>query len=379
MGWQEHITGKIKGAGDWAGRFISNGGHAQQDIPAQHRLLAAGGMLLGWVALDKLRDVIFGFNQVSEGDFEEIKREHVPAPLRFLHKTIDWNPHSEKPEDQWKKLAHQMLPAIGAGVGTVAGSMYAFERNKRAHKFVELKNSKNPLLLPDADMAAQYAQSRTLRILTAATGGFSAASMLPLVYGAMLNLSFASANGARIFTGDLAMGNAAPTRAVETHLGGLSNFLKNSITKEGKISDKWAEGMVNKVLTPLFAKDLKSPQAQEEMREKIQQILQKSFDGHNAEGITKDKVIEAVAADMKKAFGNSKEGIDKTITELGLDKKDATLGNAIPIVRDFTDFLAKIGIGKDRSSQSFVEKMQYQKAAAAANSLHTGQMSPAGV
>lgn len=358
MDWQGKIGEGIKRTSDYAGKFLLNGGHAQQDIPAQHRLLSAGGMFLGWMAVDQLRDVIFGVNQISEGDFQEIKREEVPAPLRFLHKTIDWNPHSDAPHEQWKKLAHQLLPAIGAGIGTVAGSMYAFERNGRAQQFANIKNSKTPLLFMDAEMAAQYSHSRALRILTAATGGFSAASMMPLIYGAFLNLSFASANGARIFAGDLAMGSAGPAKALETQLGTLPAYAKAAFNSKGEISEAWAEGFVKKVLTPLFGKDLKDPKSQLEVRHKIQDILKTSFDRHKTEGLNEAKFAEAVTADMKRIFGNNKDGngFDKAIHTLGLHKDNATMGNAIPPVRRFNKYLANLGMSTP--TKSFADRVQ---------------------
>jgi hypothetical protein len=360
MALQNEIAGGIKKAGDWAGRFLSNGGHAQQDIPAQHRLFAAGGMFVGWVALDKLRDIMFGLNQVSEGEYHEIKREDVPAPLRFLHKTIDWNPHSDAPEDQWKKLAHQMLPAIGAGMGTVAGSMRIFEKNGRGPAYREVKNAKYGIGIMPAEDAAQHAQATPLRILTAATGGFSAASMMPFIYGAFLNLSFASANGARIFTGDLAMGNAGPAKSLATQLDSLPNTIKSAVDNKGILSDKWAEGLVNKVLKPMFNNDLKSPEKQEKVKKIIHNTLKRTFEKYQAQGLTRDELAEAVTADMKAIFGHQKDGsgIDAALKGMGLNKENATLGNAIPLVRGFNEFLAKMGIGKKTNSQSFVDKIQ---------------------
>lgn len=361
MALQSEIVGGIKKAGDWAGRFLSNGGHAQQAIPAQHRLFAAGGMFIGWVALDKLRDIMFGLNQVSEGEYHEIKREDVPAPLRFLHKTIDWNPHSEAPEDQWKKLAHQMLPAIGAGIGTVAGSMYIFEKNKRGPAYRKAKDANYGVLFMDAEDAAQHAQATPLRILTAATGGFSAASMMPFIYGAFLNLSFASANGARIFTGDLSMGNSNPAKALATQLDSLPNILKEAVDNKGVLSEKWAEGIVNKVIKPLFNNDLKSPEKQEQVKRIILNDLKRTVKKYEAQGLSKEKVAEKASADMKAKLGHREDGsgIDKYVTEtLGLKKENATLGNAIPAARYLNEGLAKIGIGKNTNAQSFVDRLR---------------------
>lgn len=355
------LKNKIIGAGDYAGKFVAEFSHAQQPVPGQHRLLAAGGMFAGWVALDKLRDIVFGVNQVSEGEYHEIKREDIPAPLRFLHKTIDWNPHSDAPEEQWKKLAHQLIPAIGAAAGTVAGSMLAFEHDgkfvfgekSKAHDYSGLKNSKGFMSILNADHGAQYSQSRTMRILTAATGGFSAASMMPLVYGAMLNLSFATANGSRIFAGDIAMGGSASSLAHTKIMGTVDKFAKSVAASGGKGSDAWAEGFVKKVLGPMFSKNLKDPKAQAEVREKIKTLIEREFNTEKGKGLSGEALNKALTDDIKRIFGNSKDGLDKTLVELGLDKKDATLGNAIPLVRKLNEFLVKLGIGKKTGVESW--------------------------
>lgn len=369
MEFATNIIKKAKGAGDYVGDFVSKFSHAQQPIPGQHRLLAAGGMFAGWVALDRLRDIIFGVNQVSEGEYHEIKREDVPAPLRFLHKTIDWNPHSDAPNEQWKKLAHQLIPAIGAAAGTVAGSMFAFENNGKAQAYSELKNSKGFMSILNADHGAQYSQSRTMRVLTAATGGFSAASMMPLMYGAMLNLAFASANGSRIFFGDIAMGGGGPTLALAAQMKTVDKFAKSVVTSNGKVSDAWAEGFVKKVLSPMFGNSLKTEAQQKQVRDKIKAVIAKEFKGLDGKLVkvtdAKGNVTEvplagealnkALADDIKKIFGNAKDGsgLDAQLKELGLDPKNADLGNAIPLVRGFNEFLVKLGIGKKTGVESW--------------------------
>ncbi len=380
MTWRETISK----AGRNAGQYLIDNSHAQQAIPSQHRLLAASGMFVGWWALDKIRDIVFGMNQISEGEFEEVKKEDVPLPLRFLHKTIDWNPHSDDPNEQWKKLAHQMLPAIGAGFGTMAGSMGAFEMNGRAQKFADSKHLKS-LSFMDAEWLSQYAQAKPLRMLTAFTGGFSAASMMPLVYGAFLNLSFASANGARIFSGNFANGAAGPAKALDAKLGTLPTFIKDAVDHNGKINDAWAKGFVEKVLTPLFGKDLKTHEAQVEVRHKLQKIFKDTFDkykGLNPEELPKIKklmeekkvtdvsqlrlsekqiheaFIDAVSSDMKKIFGNNKQGFEVSLEKLGLKVENAKLGNANPTIRAFNEFLVKVGIrDKSASAESFAERV----------------------
>ncbi|MEZ5691788.1 MAG: hypothetical protein R3D71_09015 [Rickettsiales bacterium] len=375
MNWQEKINPtKFDGikkaaisAVEYPAKFLNNGHHAFQSLPSQHRLSSAAGMALGWKTGDYLRDIMFGVNQFAEGEYEEVKRKDVPAPLRFLHKTIDWNPHSDAPDQQWKKLAHQMLPAVFAGVGTVIGSTFIFEKDGKEQAFIAAKKSKSPLTFMDAEKHAHYNQAKVMRVLTAATGGFSTASMLTIIYGAMLNMAFATANGARIFTGDLAKGNAAPAKSLDSMLGSVGEYTKLAEKSGGKVDERWAKGLVTRVLEPLFGEDLKSPEAQERVRGKIQEIFQKTFDKHkNQDGvINPEKLAEAVSADMKKIFGNHNDineknfaqGFDKAIEELGLNPKNAKFGNAIPLVRWINEALELVGIGKNNSAKSFSDRI----------------------
>lgn len=370
MSWETKIGESTKKVGEYAGKFLANGGHAQQDIPAQHRLLNAGVMFLGWWAGDKLRDVLFGTNQISEGEFVDIKREDVPAPLRFLHKAIDWDPYSEAPSEQWKKLAHQLLPAVGAGVGAVAGSMMAFERNGRANTFATHKKA-GSLALMDAEMAAQYAQSTPLRVLAAAFGTFSAASGLTFLYGLFLNTAFASANGARVFTGSLAKGNMGPAKALDAQLGSIGVYVKEAAAHGGAMDDKWAKAFVEKVLEPLFGHELQTPEAQERAVKTLQGMVERAYQKAAASGHDPKAIAKQVSDELAGLL--SKNHIDQTLlTEFHLDPKKAVLGNATPIIRWPVEALEKVssmlGIKSKTSMHSFQERLN-----------HTFQQQPLGV
>lgn len=325
MDWKKQFNQAI----ELPGKFLANGGHAQQDIPAQHRLLNASMMFGGWWALDQVRQVVFGLRMKSEGEYVEVPIEEVPAPLKFLHKSIQWDPHSETPDNQWKKLAYQLIPGAGAGIGAVAGSMYAFERNGRAQQYKATKTQK-ALSLLDADFAAQYSQSTSLRALSAFFGTFSAASGLTYLYGMFLNNAFAASNGAKIFSGSLAHGNLAPHRAAEAQMGMLESYVK-----AGK-SDAWAKQFVDRVMEPMFGHELNTPESQANAVKLLQ--------GKAAQYLSEYKASKATPEAKAKQFGN------KLATDLAsmlhLDPKDARLGNANPIVWHFQNFLSSIGLAK---------------------------------
>lgn len=329
---------------EFAGKFIANGGHAQQDIPAQHRLLNAGGMYLGWCALDQVRHIMFGLKMESEGNYVEIKREEVPAPLRFLHKTIHWDPHSETHENQWKKLVYQLMPGVGAGAGAVAGSMYAFQRNGREqlNKAATLKGV-DKLHLMDLDFVSQFSQSTPLRMAAGFFGTFSAASGLTFLYGMFLNNAFAASNGAKVFTG-LSKGNLAPHKALDAQLDMVGSYVQQGL-KTGKIDETWAAEFSQRVLQPMFGHELNTPESQAKAVKTLQNMIERSYQRYSANGMPAKQIAEAVTKDLKKKLGAG--GIEKTLKqEFGLNPKEATLGNANPIIRQFHDLLSFAGLGR---------------------------------
>jgi hypothetical protein len=246
-------------------------------------------MVVGWWALDKVRDIAFGYTQKTEGEFVEIKREEVPAPLRFLHKSIDWNPNSDAPSDQWRKIAYQLLPGIGGGVGAVAGSMYAFERNGRGQEFRAMKGAKK-LNLFDADFMAQYSHSTPLRLLAGTAATFSSASGLTFLYGFFLNAAFASANGAKVFAGNLKRGNLGVAKSAEAILG-KHNKSAHALENEGAI-----QKLMENVIEPMFGKNA------HEHEKEIHDVIKKTMD-HSHE-LYKKAAKEAAASRLVAAGGD---------------------------------------------------------------------------
>lgn len=347
----------------FAGDFLENGAHAQQPIPSQHRLKAAGGMFVGWWGMDKLRDIMFGYTQKSEGEYIEVKLEDVPAPLRWLHKTIEWNPYSDSPENLHKKALYQSMPLVGAAAGTLMGSIIAFIPNGLGAKFAAATKAESLTLL-EADTAFQYKQSGIFSWLTAAFGGFSAASGLTPVYGGALNARFAAANGARVWLpewlggGGLKMGSSNPAKAMNALLEGVPTYIKATENGMENALEIWAT-KVSYSFETLFAKDFKNPEVQAEARQKIQEFVEKSYKRHKAEGLDLAGLQEIVKADAKKHFsGNAFEQF--ATKELGLKLENVTLGNANPIFRAITNswhsFIEKLGV-KTQNEKFYLQKV----------------------
>lgn len=356
------ITSGVKEIGDYVGRFVSSNAHAQQTIPALHRLLSAGGMYLGWIGGDKVRDALFAVNQTSEGEFVEVKREEVPIILRPIYHKIEWNPHSDAPGEQWKKILHQTLPAATAAAGTLAGSEMVFQMNDRAAGFIAGRKSKE-LSLITADRITQYPQSRLFSVLTALTGGAGGASMLPIAYGAFLNLRFLLANGGKINLGNSAGGNLSPEKALTERIGKVAFYVKSATNSAGKIGEEWSQIFVKDVLKPIFGKNLDSPEKEEKIRKIIHGTFQKAYDELWEKGLRGEKLIEEVSNKMHNIMGDAKpvlnrgrieyQGFDKYVQkDLGFNFDDITLGNSVSIIRTLTEWLAKtFGWGKNVSAE----------------------------
>lgn len=359
------IKGKIVDAADYVGKFISTNGHAQQSIPAVHRLSAAGGMYLGWKGGDQIRDSVFANNQISEGEFVEKKKEEIPAPLRFMYHSIDWNPHSDAPSDQWKKILYQAMPAIGAAVGTVAGSSAVFQFNGRAANYAKYKNPATTLSVLQADDAALYSESALPLIFTSMLGGASASSIVGvLLFGFSLNAGFYPRNGNAINLGNNSGGNLAASKALAERISKIPFYITSAEKSNGKISPEWAKIFVSRVYKNLFPKHLDTAKKEAEAADIVHNELQKSYDQHKALGLegcikSVSKEIKEKLADIAPTYDERDKilyhGHDKFFQEkLGFKVENAVLGNSSPRARSIRNHASNAtGIGKDTTPEAF--------------------------
>ncbi|MEQ1705687.1 MAG: hypothetical protein ABL867_06920 [Rickettsiales bacterium] len=372
MSWQSNITGKAMSASDYVGKFISTNGHAQQTFPAMHRAAAAGGMYLGWKAFDKGRDLVFGNDQTSEGVFVDNKREDYPVIVRFLHHSIDWNPHSDAPSDQWKKVLYQTMPAIGAALGTVTGSMSIFHFNNRASGFAKAKNPKTILSIMQAENATQYAQAGWPIFFTSLFGGGSGASMLVFPYGIGLNTSFYLRNGAANNIANHSGGNLAPPKALVERIAKVPFYVKSAINSGGQVSKDWAKLFMARAVKPILPKSLNTPAKEEEAINTIHNTFQSVYDEHS-KTLSGEPLIKAVSEKMHKIFGDPEltlnangkvdlYGFDKYLHEnLGQKLEDVSLGNSSWVARTFKEVTGKVGIGKDTTAEAFKKRLINQR------------------
>lgn len=347
MSW----TQTLNETGLKAGKYLTKTFHAMQDIPAQHRLLNACVMGLGWLGGDYLRQIIFA----QKHDGTEVKREDVPAPLQFMHGLVELNQCGDDPANRWKETVFELFPAVGAGLGAYYGSQLAFERNGREQAYESLKNKKT-LGIMEADNAAAYAASKPLRVLSGLFGIFSAASGLTAVYGLFLNGAFVTAANRTIFPGQ-AKSAYGPAVAVKEHVSDLEKYVLHAAKHDGKIPKEWAEKFARNVITPLFPN-----QSEPEIRKMLQEMVQQSFAKAKAANVSPEAIEKAVVDDIRKIFEDKQ--IPKTLVQLGIPAKEirnAKLGNAVPIfskpIQEIENLFSKV-TGKKSRFQHIKERYQ---------------------
>ena len=171
---------------------ISGGFHAVQPIPSSHRLFNILGMVIGFSATKYIADIMFGC-KVNGGNYEKINKEDVPFLLKPLHNSLEYNPFSDKPKDQWRKVAHQMMPAVGGAVGAIGGSGFYFNNRGITNQVNQLREKSN---LSESEKAAieSFDKGKKFRLGAGATAWLSAASGLTWFYGFFLNKAFLLCN-----------------------------------------------------------------------------------------------------------------------------------------------------------------------------------------
>ena len=186
----------IKGLENVSGGFHAIPAHNEnplKTLPVMHRLFNIFGMVFGFSAAKYIADITFGC-KVNGGSYEKIAREDVPWILKPLHNSLEYNPFSDAPKDQWRKVAHQMMPAIGGAVGAVGGSGFFFNNNGVAQNMAALRAKGDNIDPAEKAALESFDKGKRYRIGAGATAWLSAASGLTWLYGFFLNKAFLLCN-----------------------------------------------------------------------------------------------------------------------------------------------------------------------------------------
>lgn len=235
-----------------ATKSVNHGIEFLRRLPSMHRLCNVVGMVSAYATTQYLANIIFAC-KINGSKCEEIPKESVPAPLRFMHGIVKYNPFSDEPRDQWLKVVHQMLPAVGGAIGAVKGSDAFFTHlNGREHKYNAWK-AKDTLTPVEAEAAISYAQGKRLSMLTALTAIWASASGLTPLYGVFLNSNFMTRSGGKVatsktlrtLTGNPSEFGLGPERGIPALLKGVENVLN------GGNLDDFAKHLVEAGIEPL--------------------------------------------------------------------------------------------------------------------------------
>lgn len=298
------LSGKALGAAE----YIARGFHAipapkpssgnpgldfLRELPSMHRLMNVVGMVSGFASVQYLSNIIFGC-KINGSKCEEIPREKVPAPLRFLHGIVPYNPFSDAPRDQWLKVTHQMLPAVGGAIGAVKGSEIFFNNiNTRGRDFKKWmkQSSLNPI---EADSAARFVQGQSYAILAGIAACFSAASAIGPWYGVTLNKAFNDRNGGQVaWTPILRKLSGNTSRFGHGPEKGVAEVLKSmEMTMRDGNYERFARDLVETGISPLVKH---TPQEQQEIITRFRDM----FEG-NALQVTSQKEVGQLREYMRK-------------------------------------------------------------------------------
>jgi hypothetical protein len=360
-------VGSKPAGGSFADRFApamknlanayKDGCHADQAVPASHRLYNAVGMFGAFAAGAHIRDVLRGFDSKNE----VIEKDEVIFLLQPLHGLLAYNHYSDEPKDRWMKILCQMIPAVFGATGAIMGSV-AYSKKpapKQEHGREPAMNAiKDRVAKGDAvggfelDDAASHSQAWPMRVLAGVFATFSAASGLNFFYGVFLNSAFSASNNRQMYGNLNNFGITALNKINNTHgtdqnrtgvaFGNLLNeterYLKTceqtKITPDEAEIAKFGAKMVER-LTPLFPKYTAEQGA--ELRKNLAGLIEESWqtaakqklnDPNKSTAETAAQMIKAKFLDEEKLTGG--ENFIQTLTELGMgaaDIKKASFGN----------------------------------------------------
>lgn len=310
-----------------------------KNFPSLHRLLNVVGMVSGFAATQYMSNIFFGC-KINGGVSEDIPKESVPAPLRFMHGIIKYNAFSDDPRDQWLKVVHQILPAMGGAYGAVKGSEVFFTTiNGREKTYNSWKKQTN-LSPVQAEAAVSFAQGKQWRKVAGLTALFSSASGLTALYGLSLNSAFMLCNGGKVgtskflrrITGNPSEFGVGPEKGTGEILKGVEAALKDGST------ETLSKNLVEVGIEPL--KKLGEKDKKAIVRE-IRGVFDNALGGMSAVPTKQD--IDGLRGQLKKKV----DGIllNTKMSDLNIDNTNGILGaiaNLFPGMADEIGHFRKV-------------------------------------
>jgi hypothetical protein len=288
--------------------------------PNFHRLYNAVGLAGGLYLGRKLMDIMVG--QKTDGTV--VAHEDVPGVLKPLHGILHYEHFSDAPEDRWMKVLDHLVPAAIGAMGAVAGSNAFFSKDfvkPVEAKLADVLKDPKKITLFDAERLSLYHQSKPWSLLTGVSalfGSASGAGLMPSVghYGADLSTLFAMrSERATAPLGRLVNANGMvpfrPTKIIKRIIDYVSNNPSASPERTEEFAHSvlktWFRG-VKQEQVEAFANIIHNERAQFIKDGKLPADAQK-------------KVQESIEALISGA------GLEKTLDKIGLDPREAAIGD----------------------------------------------------
>lgn len=287
--------------------------------PNMHRLRNAVGLLVGLYLGHKLMDIVSGHTQ----DGEKIQKKDLPLPLQPLHGLFTYDRFSDDPKQRWMKVFAATVPAILGGIGAGLGSR-SFSTKAISAVKNKMTVAAKDFTLMDADRQALYHQYNAGTILSSASAGFGSASGFgilspsPINYSGTLGPTFSMATE-RTMANPLIRGlfNAhspypfRPTKLV----GAMIEYAAGNPDAHPKQLEAYAQGILKS-----WFKNTKPEQIQEFVK-----IIEQERNQFLRNGQIPEESAAALAKHLQSVL--SDVGLEKTFIKLGLDPREAAIGD----------------------------------------------------
>ncbi len=283
--------------------------------PGTHRLINAGAMSIGLYTGMQFSSALTG--KTLRG--VPLRRDQIFFAFKPLYKQLDYVWKSNKLDDRWKRVIHQVIPIVTGGIGTYSGSrLFFLDKLDRANRAEYLEDYTEKISLDESESYAKT--SGITSILNTGSG----AHLMPFAsYGSNLQNRFVMASGQQValpIMGKWWSGNPSKyPYHVRKLLNFTVNYAVNNPSEYPKEFDSLAHALIAKLYPKLTGEELQSKV--DTLVDNIYKVRDRYFEPG---GIPEGKKEEARTA-MEGLL--RKDGLEKTLLRLGLNPLEADIDN----------------------------------------------------
>lgn len=320
--------------------------------PSFHRLRNAIGLTMGLFLGRKTMDVLVG----QKPDGTVVDPLDLPAPLRPLCGVLPYDHFSDDPKDRWMKVFDRFVPAVVGGIGGCMGSASFFETNFLKPVEAKMAAPAKNFFLADAERQALYHQAKPWSLMTGTSALFGSASgfgLFPSIahYGADLGTLF-------VMRSERAAAPLGSLVNAHTHMPFRPNKLINNLIEYAAGNPAANPAQLNEYANGILKTWFRG--VKPEQIQGFVDIVKKERNQFLKEGRLPQEAAEKVKESMKKMLGDT--GLEKTFIKLGLDPREAALGDQgfISIISHTIGDTIGLGVSKktDKTWQLVKEGME---------------------